>query len=318
MKKISVIVPCYNATSYMHKCFESLINQTMFNDLDIIVVDDKSTDDTKKEIEKYIKKYPENIRGLFLKKNGGLGNVRNVALEEVKTDYVYYIDSDDYIEPDTLEECYKKITKDKSDIVEFDFVWEFPNKKRYDYRVNYKNSKQMLKELRVLAWNKLYKTSFVRKTKAIFAVGLRYEDILFAYQYIPFEPKVSYINKVFYHYVQRSNSISNNQNEKVREIYDVLKEVYNYYVSNKLLKKYHDELEYNFIRILLGSSYKRAVNIKNKAIRKRILEEGWTFLNDKFPDWKKNKYLNEGGKKNLYFKLMNKFLYDINGIWFRK
>ncbi len=317
MSKISVIVPCYNAISYLDKCLESLISQTMFKDLDIILIDDCSTDNTKEILSKYIKKY-KNMRSLFLKKNGGLGNARNEGLKLSESEYVYFIDSDDYIDKETLEKCYIKAIKDKSDIVEFDFIWEYPNKSIIDSRTHYKGSKEMLKQVRVMACNKIYNTKFLKDINPKFAVGLKYEDILFTYQYVPYVNKVSYINKAFYHYVQRDNSLSNHQNERVREIYTVLEEVYDYYKNKNIFDKYYSELEYNFIRILLGSSYKRAVNIPDKKVRNEILEEGWIFLNTKFPNWKKNIYLKGKSKKNMYFRYMNKTLYNLNKMFFRK
>jgi len=315
MKKVSVIVPCYNSENYLNKCVDSILKQTLL-DIEIILVNDGSSDNTLSIMKEYEKKF-NNIIIVDLKKNKGLGNARNKGLKKATGEYISFVDSDDYIDKEMLEELYSKALEDGSDIVECDFLWEYPDKVKSDIGKNYKPGKQMLIDVRVMACNKLYKHDFLNKIKPEFAVGLRYEDILFTYQYTPYVEKVSFVRKPFYHYVQRSTSLANHQTKKVSDIYEVLNQVLIYYKKKKIYNKYKEELEYLYVRYLLGSSYKRASKIKNKEDRNEVLTIGWNILNKTFPNYKKNKYLKQKSKKNLFFLILNYPLYKFFSIILR-
>ena len=97
-------------------------------------------------------------------------------------------------------------------------------------------------------------------------------------------------------------------------VFDGIKE---FYINKNAFDEYRPELEYLTIRFFLGSSYLRACRIVDKNIRKDTLDKGWNYLNSTYPNFKDNKYLNNGGKKNKYFKVLNKFLYFYNVPLFR-
>ncbi|MBQ7137086.1 MAG: glycosyltransferase [Bacilli bacterium] len=316
MRGISVIVPVYNSEEYLEKCLKSLVNQTL-KDIEVIIINDGSTDGSQSIIDNFESVYPKIIKSYNMKKNSGLGFVRNFGISKATKEYVAFVDSDDYVDEDMFEIMYNKATEDKSEIVECDFIWEFPNKNNIDSGSFYDNVKDMLIKVRVMACNKIYNISWLKKVNPQFAVGLKYEDVLFTYQYVPYVKKVSFVKEPFYHYVQRSNSLANYQTKRVADMYEILSQVLSFYKDKKIYNKYKTELEYLFIRYLLGSSYKRACKIKNNRDKKEVLNKGWKFLNDTFPNWKKNKYLNKSGLKNKYFKLMNKPLYKFNSILFK-
>ncbi len=315
MKKVSVIVPCYNSSSYIERSVNSLINQTL-DDIEILLIDDGSTDDTLSKLKEYEKRYKNKIKVVALEKNGGLGNARNVGMKKSTGEYIGFVDSDDYVDKEMFEEMYNKAKATDSDVVECDFMWEYPNKNRIDSGIEYSKGKDMLINVRVMACNKIYKREWLNKIKPQFAVGLKYEDVLFTYQYVPYVNKIEFVHKNFYHYIQRSTSLANHQTKRVREIYEILNQVEEYYKKKKIYNNYKEELEYLFTRYILGSSYKRACKIKDKETRKEVLKEGWVFLNQKYPNWKKSKYLKKG-LKNRYFKMLNYAFYNINTIFFR-
>ena len=129
MPKVSVIVPVYNVEEYLERCLDSLVNQTL-KDIEIIIVNDGSTDGSKEIIQKYLNKY-KNI--VYLEKeNGGLSSARNYGIPYAKGEYIGFVDSDDYVEITMYENMYNKAIEEKSDMVECDFIWEYPNKKRED------------------------------------------------------------------------------------------------------------------------------------------------------------------------------------------
>lgn len=310
MPKVSIIVPVYNVEKYVGKCLNSLINQTI-KDIEIIVVNDGSTDDSEKIIKEFQEKNPDRI--IYLKKeNGGLSDARNFGLPVAKGEYIAFLDSDDYVQLDMYEKMYKMAKKEDSDMVECDFYWEYPNKTKKDVAEKYFNKKEMLTKVRVVAWNKLIKRSILEESNIKFPEGYRYEDAEFTYKLIPYLNKVSFVEEPFIHYIQRKNSISNSQNERTKEIFDVLEHVIDYYKEKGIYEEYKEELEYVYTRLLLCSSLLRIVKIKDKKTRSNLLEKTWNNLNTKFPNWKKNRILKEEKTlKNRYISSVNAFTYKI-------
>ena len=310
MPKVSVIVPIYNVEKYLEKCINSLLSQTL-EDIQIILVNDGSKDNSGNIAKEYEKNNKDRV--IYVEKeNGGLSDARNYGLKYATGDFIAFLDSDDYIEKNAYEEMYNKAIEENADYVECDFIWEFPNKIRVDKQYPYKNKKEMLSFVRVVAWNKLIKRQLITDNNLEFPKGLRYEDVEFTYKLIPFINKFAYVDKPFIHYVQREGSIANVQNERTAEIFTVLDNVIEFYKKNNIYEEYRDELEYNYARYLLCSSLKRMCKIKDKTIREKLLTESWKRLNSNFPNWKKNvilKTVNTG--KNKYMRTVNKSTYKI-------
>ena len=310
MPKVSVIVPVYNVEKYLEKCLNSLVNQTLDN-IEIIIVNDGTKDNSEEIIKKFMEKYPQKI--VYLKKeHGGLSDARNYGMPYAKGEYIAFLDSDDYVEKDIYKEMYELAKKENSDMVECNFLWEYPNKVREDIGQVYNGKKEMLEKVRVVAWNKLIRRSILEKTQIQFPKGLRYEDVEFTYKLIPHLNKVSFLKKPYIHYIQRENSIINVQNERTKEIFTVLDNVIDYYKENNFYDEYKEELEYVYTRYLLCSSLLRMVKIKDKDIRKNMLKTTWENLNTNFPNWKNNKILKKNRTlKDMYIKSVNKFTYKI-------
>ena len=310
MTKVSIIVPAYNVEDYIQKCLESLVNQTL-QDIEIIVVNDGSTDQTKSRIEKFMLAYPEKIKYLE-KTNGGLSDARNYGLPSANGKYIGFVDSDDYVEPTMFEEMYNKAEEENIDMVECDFIWEYPNKKRVDTGKIYEGKKEAFVYARVVAWNKLIKRETLEKANIKFPKGLRYEDTEFFYKLLPSLEKISFIKKPLVHYIQRSNSIANTQNERVKEIFEIWDNIFKFYKENNLFEEYKNEIEYTYSRFLLCSSLLRIVKVGDKKTRKELEKRTWEEINSNFTNWKKNPILKrEKGTKNLYMKTVNSFNYKI-------
>ena len=129
---------------------------------------------------------------------------------------------------------------------------------------------------------------------------------------IPCIETFSHVDKPFVHYIQRGNSIANNQNEKNADIFTVLDNVLEYYKNEGIYEEYKTELEYTYTRILLCSSLKRICKIREKKIRKELIDLTWKKLNEEFPEWKKNKILiSDNTLKGKYMKSVNNFTYKI-------
>ena len=144
--KISIIVPVYNVEKHIEKCLDSILEQTL-KEIELIVINDGSTDNSLKKI----KKYKEDKRIIIInKKNEGLTKTRNIGFKIAKGKYIYNMDSDDYLESNkALEKLYNKIEKDDLDILVFDFYREYKNKKEYSKNIDIDENKKILKEITI-------------------------------------------------------------------------------------------------------------------------------------------------------------------------
>ena len=282
MRSVSVIVPFYNVENYIEKCLNTLVHQTL-EDIEIILVNDGSQDRSMVVVKKFLEQYPDKITYLE-KENGGLSDARNYAIPYAKGEYIAFLDSDDYVEKTMYKDMYELAKKEDSDMVECNFYWEYPDKKKEDIGVVYNGKKEMLEKVRVVAWNKLIKKEVLEKSKVTFPKGYRYEDVEFTYKLIPYLDKISFLKKPCIHYIQREGSISNNQNERNKEIFDVLEHVIDFYKENDLYDEYKDELEYIYIRYAFCSSLLRTVKIKDEFVQRKLLDLTWEKVNTTFPD----------------------------------
>ena len=283
--KISIIIPIYNIENYIEKCIESIINQT-YKNLEIILVDDGSTDKSGEICDKYQKN--DNRIIVIHKKNGGLSDARNCGIEKATAELLIFVDGDDWIENDTIELAYNEHIKNDSDIVIYGKYIDYDNNKsipkcpaKYE-RINGKQGIIYLnsfKDLDVSAWNKLFKKELFNDIK--FPVGKLSEDYYIMYKVFDKAKVISLLPICKYHYFQRINSIT--KNNKINYDYiDASKEQMNY-----INKKYP---ELSFVG---ESSYAYAnLTIMNVMISKNIYEN-------------KKKLIDEAKKYKLIIKTKN-------------
>ena len=207
--KISVIVPVYNVENYVSKCLDSLFKQT-YENLEIIIVDDCSTDKSKQVVSKLIEG-KDNVKFLTNKKNSGLSFTRNRALEVASGDYIGYIDSDDYVPYDYYEQLVTTALEKEASVVVCDIKSVFTSSGQVlrtscgtleNKRIDFINN-----GLAASACNKLFKKEEISKYK--FAEGKVNEDLAVILPIIIKADKVAYNDKTFYNYIQRDNSIQN-------------------------------------------------------------------------------------------------------------
>ena len=307
MNKLSIIVPVYNGEKTIKRAIESLLRQT--TPVDIIVINDGSSDNTEK-IVLDLKKDNDNIY-YFYKENSGISDARNLGIDKVETEFFGFLDSDDTVKEDMAEKMLEAI-KD-NDICMSNFTWVYEDGKRKLAKdIGYKDPHEIIEKMFSTLWNKIYRTSWFKETKIRFPSGLRYEDTSVLIRLAYYMKKVSYIDESFVDYYQINGSITHTFNININDMISVFKGIKEFYEEKGAYKEHKEELEYLTIRFFLGSSYLRACRIQNKDIKKDTLDKGWKYLNDTYPDFKRNKYINKGGKKNLYFKLINRRRYYIN------
>lgn len=214
---ISVIIPVYNVEDYLCECVDSVINQT-YKNLEIILVDDGSTDSSGKICDDYAEK-DERI-SVIHQKNGGLSAARNAGLSKSNGEYIYFLDSDDYVADNTLETLITIAEKDNSDIVFFDAV-SFADTPDFTVKQNYIRKKKYKTDsgysvFSLLTKNKDFhsavpllflKKDLLKSNKISFIPDILYEDMVFTYQVFCFAKIVSQCDKAVYYRRYRKNSI---------------------------------------------------------------------------------------------------------------
>ncbi len=237
---ISVIVPVYNVEKYLRKCLDSILNQT-YQNFEVILVNDGSTDDSGKICNEYALRNP--VIKAFHKKNGGLSEARNYGVVYAKGEYVTFIDSDDYIDEHYLERMKKALNLSNADIVIVGQIDETEDGNILGIKGDSKEEIKILSPMQTLekmcyereigtsAWGKLYRIEYIRKNP--FPKGKLYEDLATVYKIIGDSGKIVLLSSTFYHYIQRPGSIRNSTwNENVMDIMDASLQLLNYVRCN--------------------------------------------------------------------------------------
>ena len=309
---LSIIVPVYNGEKTIERCLVSLLRQS--ERVKIIVVNDGSIDSTE-DIVLNLKKDNDNIY-YFYKENSGISDARNFGVDKVETEFFGFLDSDDVVKEDMAYKMLRAI-KD-NDICMANFTWVYEDGLRKEaFDVGYKDKHEIIEKMFSTLWNKIYRTSWFRNTGIRFPSGLRYEDTSVLIRLAYYMDRVAYVDEAFVDYYQIDGSITHTFNININDMIAVFDGIKEFYINKNAFDEYRPELEYLTIRFFLGSSYLRACRIVDKNIRKDTLDKGWNYLNNTYPNFKDNKYLNNAGKKNKYFKVVNKFLYFYNAPLFR-
>lgn len=311
MVKVSVIVPVYNTQEYLTDCLLSLVKQTLSN-IEIIVVNDGSTDGSLGIIQKFAKDYPEKIVVLN-KENGGQATARNLGIQHASGEYIGFIDSDDYVHPDMYKEMYEVAKASDSDLVECNYDYlKLKNQKLTALKKHGRTRKfidqmDMFLDPMVAPWNDLYKSSVLKKSGVLFPEGYIYEDTSFFIKMIPFIHKSEFINKSFvYHMFHETSTMNANKSRRVADIFSVLNDIITFYKENNFWNEYQTEVEYFCLKILLCSSMQRISLVRNRQIRRKLLDETLKMLSTQFSDYKKNPYLQQG-LKSRYMKSITKY-----------
>lgn len=259
MVKISIIIPVYNVENYLRVCLNSIVNQSL-SDIEIICVNDGSSDNSLAILQEYAERDDRFV--IINQKNSGPGVARNNALDIVKGKYIAFVDPDDWIEPDALEELYNFAEDNMADVVQFDFKNFDDTFKEYKevhladvlkkiYKSDFSNLKVFnwrdfkdicLQNLDLRAWTRLCRTDFVKKHNLRFEFTKRAEDHLFVLGTILSADKIYYYNKCLYNYRIRMSSIVNTKSKDNFQIFINIDGIKNLIISYGL----YDELEKEF------------------------------------------------------------------------
>lgn len=278
-KLISIIVPVYNVEKYLEECIDSILNQT-YKNLEIILVDDGSTDKSGIICEDYAK-IDSRIKVIH-KKNGGLSDARNVGIDKALGEFIIFVDSDDYIDKDMCQILINYVCEYNVDIVSCNFKKVFDNNIEEDNITYFKEKIKILTKEEVLkeyfltlapeifaTWNKLYKKSlFFTDEKIRFPVNRLHEDIATTYRLYAESKKVILLNELLYNYRQRNNSIMKKISHK--NIEDLIKNMKEY-IAFANLKDFKYPVQIGLIKsYLIYSLWSK--NIKDDKFLKCIGE----------------------------------------------
>lgn len=306
--KISVIIPVYNVEKYIYRCIESIINQTMTEDIECIIVNDATPDKSINIIKEILSHYNGNISFKIInhKKNEGLAAARETGMKYAQGDYIIHLDSDDYCEINMLEEMYNTAITNDADIVIADYWLQYKDHANYISQTIPSTHEEIFKanledKIKGYNWNKLIKKQLYTQNNIKYIKGINYgEDFLIALQLFYYAKRVFHIPNAFLHYVQYNcNSYSQSLSRQSLENI-IFCETYliNFLEKNKILEKYKQQVDFIRLRNLCQLIFRSKGN----------LQKEWTnpYKNLNISILKKNKEL----VQSLYWRIaLSCFLY---------
>ena len=301
MYKVSVIMPIYNDAEYLENSLNSVISQTVgFENIELILIDDKSTDGSRDILEKYSKEYP-NIKTVFLDENSGCpGFPRNIGIKSATSDYIMFIDADDEYFPEICDKLYNTIISEDTDVVGCDWL----------ETDNYSTVRSSLSSDGVVVgdeivyiggyaiWMCIFKKSIILDNSIYFPNLSVAVDLVFTLTYFLHSKKLIYLKDfVGYHYIRRDNSVSatslNNSINSIKAyelMFNILEEDKGNYDLNR------------FFKIMIPVPITKAIILGNKYEIKEILSCLYDF----------EKKINFTGKLPIIFQVINFFILHKN------
>lgn len=302
---VSVVVPIYKVEQWLERCIQSIIRQT-YNELEIILVDDGSPDNCPKLCDEWAKN--DNRIKVIHKKNGGLSDARNAGLRNACGKYIYFLDSDDYIEPQLVERCIQVMKETNCEIVSFGYVNEDENGNvlgKFVPSINNCETKNQEKRLWFVekmqiaysytawnAWARFFCMEFLKKNNLEFPDNnvVFAEDLAFALRASVYQTKIVNIKECLYHYICRKDSIMGKIDyipfEKMVNLGDEFKEfLKNRGFEDNVLKRINGiaaKILYNELRKYESAELRQSIllrkNLKNETKRKTVRNWCWSVV----------------------------------------
>ena len=318
--KLSIIVPVYGVEKYIDKCLNSLVKQSL-KEIEVIVVNDGTKDNSQKIIDKYVKKYPDKIKS-YIKENGGQGSARNYGLKKASGEYIGYVDSDDFVEKDMYKKLYNKAKENNYDIVvcgNYNVSEDYQNKNIDAFINNYNTDLENIFFGKMAVWNKIYKRDILIKNKLEFKEKVWYEDLAFTLKAIMNSNTFAFIDEPLYDYLIREGSTMNNSNvQRNLEILDAFNDILSYIKHNKK-EEYFSKIEFLAIDHIYISAIVRVLKAEaDDKVKRETINKLLDYMNKKFPNYKNNKYINTLSKnRKIIYKLINIKMYGLINLIFK-
>lgn len=293
--KLSIIAPVYNTEKYLNKCVDSLLD-TNFQDYEILLVDDGSTDSSPAMIDALEHLHPGVIRAIH-QKNTGPGGARNTGIRSALGEFILFIDSDDYLAPQALDKLAPCLDSD-FDICIFDARSVRETGETLQYLTGSKNRQPgTLKDTPALllempaVWNKVFRKSLFTEHDIRFPDKAWSEDVRTVFKVYLHAERIITLSEPLYNYVQRGGSIMHSSNCKRNlEIIDAINDLSEYYRAHNALELYQNELEYvAFEHELITASVRVAMSDAKSPVLDQLREDFFS----KYPDYRQNPYIQQ-------------------------
>lgn len=275
---ISIIIPVYNVEKYLSRCLDSVVNQT-YKNLEIIIVDDGSTDDSGRICDEY-KKRDDRIK-VYHKENGGLSDARNFGIGKASGDYIGFVDSDDWISENMFNELKNLIIKNHADIAVCGIAriaGDHLKPKQPKVKITKYSQEEYVKKyfkiesqsIEYYAWNKLYKSELLSPEQ--YPYGLTSEDVLGTYKTIIKAKKIVTTNQKYYYYFKNPTGITSDISKNIFDQIDVWDMVVEY--TSNHAPKYNDWAIFNRERMPLNILHKCAGSLPYTKLKKNQILPG--------------------------------------------
>ena len=299
--EITVIVPVYNVERYLDQCLDSLQCQTYPN-LQVLIVNDGSTDRSPQIAWQRVQQRPDRFC-LLQKPNGGLSDARNFAIPYATGEWIGFLDSDDYADPDYYEKMAEQMAKGM-DVVVSDIEY-FYEDGRQPWRMQGLNPHAFSSVQRqaflspMFAWNKLYRASLFTEQGFRYPTGTWYEDIPVTMPIFALSSHIGYQKEALIHYRQRPGSImSETASQRLKEIFPVMRQVRDQFHQMGIEQKYAQELEYLHIEHLRLYGMFRFLR---SPLSRELYAMSQQVMREHYPHWHRNPYLRQLSWKNRVF-----------------
>lgn len=323
---ISVIIPCYNVETLLDRCLESIVKQTIgVHNLEIICVDDCSTDNTREVLSRWEERFSDNLMLVFCEENGRQGTARNIGLQYATADWIAFVDSDDWLEPDYLEKLFACVRKNQYDVVTCSYGRDYSDSLTFfEDRSTKKESCALFidtdekrKEFLIKqcvgynAWGKLIRKELLLENDIFFPENLTYEDGYWG-SLLHFYVSSSYIlkEKLYHYYVNEKSTVLTSNSLHHMDVLTVQHMLWKTWEERGFLERFREELEYEH----LGSCYMVAL----KAIILRYEKpsyEHYLLLREmvvqRIPDYERNKYMNKRREDDYHTMLLKSLKYPL-------
>ncbi|MBR1424578.1 glycosyltransferase family 2 protein [bacterium] len=279
MAKVSVVIPVYNVENYLKECLDSVVNQSM-HDIEIICVDDGSTDNSAEILRQYAQN--DSRIKLIFQQNSGVGAARNNAFEVVTGDYIMCLDSDDYLVENACEIAFNAINENNADIGIFsNFNLDNGNlvniyEKWHNKKMEYAKKSGDYSDFQVYVWDKIYRTEFIKNNNLRIPEGLKTaEDVLFSWMCNFKDPKYCTIPKPLYVYRCGRNGSATSKVDSIKNDEIAFKKLY----ENPDFKNQPLELQLEIINRFCGGSVAYLNKFYGTAHFKQVLPDAYHFTN---------------------------------------
>lgn len=302
LPKISIVIPCYNVERYIDRCIYSLVNQTIgVNVLQLIFVNDASTDLTGKKLGYWQEKYPESIEVITLPENRRQGGARNEGMKHIKAPFTGFVDSDDWVDPGMFEILYKAMQEDDYDFVNCFAKRACDNREKLNPRVqedavirvetSEDRRRYLMQSFPGGIWSKLYRTEFLRQYAVPFPEKMAYEDNYWM-SILRLNTSLCKIigRELYYYFVNPSSTILSQDSDRHFDRLLIEEMKIQEYKKRGIFETYYREFEFKFLRMYYINSL-HTFFLRISDMGKVPFEAMQAKVREVFPDYLNNPYL---------------------------